>query len=391
MADELKIPLDPFTDTGLTLLGKVYNSTGAQEGSTVSMSEDGPALYIGDFDVTTRNDGQYVVRFETNTPDKLYGTGSLYIRDGKEVSPEMYFNQALDTVANVTTVATTTTNTDMRGTDNALLAASYTAPDNAGITNNGNAIGALNDFNPATDTVANVTLVATTTTNTDMRGTDGANTVTPDNAGITANGNAIAALNNFNPASDQVIVATNNDKTGYSISGTKNTLDDLNDVSASDVYAEFTTGSNEDVFKADVSNLDVAVSTRNSVAPDNAGITANGNAIAALNDISAADVDTELTNNHGSGSWQSAAGTINANVISVDGNTVNSADDFKADVSGLSTFDASSETVTTDTASREASKADLSDVGTRDNQSKMYEGTKRSAGLKPVKGDLPDS
>ena len=35
-------------------------------------------------------------------------------------------------------------------------------------------IGSLNDFNPASDTVANVTLVATTTTNTDMRGTDSA-------------------------------------------------------------------------------------------------------------------------------------------------------------------------------------------------------------------------
>jgi hypothetical protein len=40
-------------------------------------------------------------------------------------------------------------------------------------------ITALNDFNPATDAVANVTLVATTTTNTDMRGTDSANTTTP--------------------------------------------------------------------------------------------------------------------------------------------------------------------------------------------------------------------
>jgi hypothetical protein len=47
-------------------------------------------------------------------------------------------------------------------------------------------IAALNDFNPSTDTVANVTLVATTTTNTDMRGTDSANTVSPDNASITA-------------------------------------------------------------------------------------------------------------------------------------------------------------------------------------------------------------
>lgn len=70
-----------------------------------------------------------------------------------------YFDPAVDTVANVTLVGTTTTNTDMRGTDSAATAAQVTA---------------LNDFNPTTDTVANVTLVATTTANTDMRGTDNA-------------------------------------------------------------------------------------------------------------------------------------------------------------------------------------------------------------------------
>ncbi len=41
-------------------------------------------------------------------------------------------------------------------------------------------------FDPAADTVANVTLVATTTTNTDMVGTDGANTTVPDAAGTAA-------------------------------------------------------------------------------------------------------------------------------------------------------------------------------------------------------------
>lgn len=69
------------------------------------------------------------------------------------------FNSATDTVANVTLVATTTTNSDMRGTDNAALAT---------------AVAALNDFDPTTDPVANVTLVATTTTNTDMVGTNNA-------------------------------------------------------------------------------------------------------------------------------------------------------------------------------------------------------------------------
>jgi len=43
------------------------------------------------------------------------------------------FNPTSDTVAHVTLVDTTTANTDMRGTDNALLASGYTAPDNAGI------------------------------------------------------------------------------------------------------------------------------------------------------------------------------------------------------------------------------------------------------------------
>jgi hypothetical protein len=58
-------------------------------------------------------------------------------------------------VSSVTTVATTTTNSDMRGTDSALLAAS---------------------INLTAGAVDNVTLVATTTTNTDMRGTDSAAT-----------------------------------------------------------------------------------------------------------------------------------------------------------------------------------------------------------------------
>lgn len=42
------------------------------------------------------------------------------------------------------------------------------------VSQNNTDIGALNDFDPANDAVANVTLVDTTTTNTDVRGTDGA-------------------------------------------------------------------------------------------------------------------------------------------------------------------------------------------------------------------------
>jgi len=66
---------------------------------------------------------------------------------------------ALATAANLATVDT--------NVDSILVDTATTIP--AQIT-------ALNDFNPATDTVANVTTVATTTTNTDMRGTDSAAT-----------------------------------------------------------------------------------------------------------------------------------------------------------------------------------------------------------------------
>ena len=51
-------------------------------------------------------------------------------------------------VAGVTTVGTCTTNSDMRGTDSAALATS---------------VAALNDFDPESDVVANVTLVDTAT------------------------------------------------------------------------------------------------------------------------------------------------------------------------------------------------------------------------------------
>ncbi len=111
------------------------------------------------------------------------------------------FDPALDTVANVTTVQTCVSNSDMRGTDSA----NTTAPDNAGILA---AIAALNDFDPAVDVVANVTLVDTCTTNTDMRGTDGANTTAPDNAtiaDIAADATAIKAKTDNLPAAPAAV------------------------------------------------------------------------------------------------------------------------------------------------------------------------------------------
>jgi hypothetical protein len=174
------------------------------------------------------------------------------------------FDPAADAVANVTTVQTCVSNSDMRGTDGA----NTVAPDNTGIAaieavtdkldtalvvdgsvyqytanalenaptgGGGDAtlakqnqiisdIAALNDFDPSSDTVANVTLVGTCTTNSDMRGTDNANTIAPDNAGITSNGTAIAS-------------------NGNGIASNGNAIAALNDITASDVFNQLVSGS----------------------------------------------------------------------------------------------------------------------------------------------------
>lgn len=110
------------------------------------------------------------------------------------------FNPAVDTVANVTLVATCSVNTDMRGTDSAALA--ITALSNTIWTNaraafldnldtgslvaTASQVAGLHNFDPDNDLVAAVIAVGTCVSNTDMRGTDGANTTVPDVAGTAA-------------------------------------------------------------------------------------------------------------------------------------------------------------------------------------------------------------
>jgi len=255
----------------------------------------------------------------------------------------------------------------------------------------------------------------------------------------------------FNHATDQVIIATNNDKSGYSISGIKNTLDNLNDISEADVKAQADQALNE-YDAATKAELDSAESSIISSIPSVANIadgvwdepysqhttagtfgklmdilrksnraiegevtgtntttsftsnmtgyvtgafdsevlvfvsgTINGEARpilsynatngtfnfeeawtqapsandefvilpyhvhaiseiheglatqASVDDIPA-DVDTELTSSHGTGSWQQgSSGTVDANVISVDGTSVTGPDDLKADTTDLAT------------------------------------------------------
>ena len=82
---------------------------------------------------------------------------------------------------------------NMRGTDSAALETT--------------ALSIVSDTSEL-QTNQNNWLTATTTVSSNMRGTDGANTVAPDNAGIAAANVAIDALNDFDPASDVVAHVT---------------------------------------------------------------------------------------------------------------------------------------------------------------------------------------
>ena len=81
--------------------------------------------------------------------------------------------------------------------------------------------------------VVNVDTVDTCTTNTDMRGTD--------NALLAASAPANFSDLAITITTGQVTVGTNTDKTGYSISGTKTTLDALNDITTAQVNTEVDT------------------------------------------------------------------------------------------------------------------------------------------------------
>ena len=171
---------------------------------------------------------------------------------------------------------------NMRGTDNALLAAS--APTNWSLMAI-NGSGEITTSNPAAG------------------------------AGSAHTAADVAALILANPAN---LLSTN--ASGQVESSNMRGTDNASTHSAADVYTEFTSGSNEDVFKADVSAL------------------ATSAEIAALNDPTPAEIYTHFT-----------AGT--------------NEDAFKADVSGLSTH-AASDVVTALQAVANDFKADVSGLAT---------------------------
>jgi hypothetical protein len=86
MANELKFFGDPDTDTGLTVIAKVYTPAGVQTGSDVTCTEvDSLAVYRGNMPAAVA--GEYIVRFLNDSDDSLLGQGSFFWDGTQEFRP----------------------------------------------------------------------------------------------------------------------------------------------------------------------------------------------------------------------------------------------------------------------------------------------------------------
>ena len=85
MANELNFYGDPATDSGLTIVARIYDSAGAQVGSDVSCSEVGSlAIYVGS--MPSASSGQYGVRFFAGSETTPRATGLIDWNGSSEVT-----------------------------------------------------------------------------------------------------------------------------------------------------------------------------------------------------------------------------------------------------------------------------------------------------------------
>ena len=173
-------------ETGLTIANtdiKIWKA-GA---TTLANKNSGGATHI--------SNGIYYAVFDATDTNTL-GSGKAFIHVSGALYCILEFNvlsqNAYD--AKYGSAYLTVNTVQIEGTDatNQLSAAtpSVTVSDKTGFSLSSAGVTAvqsgLSTFDASSDTVARVTLVDTCTENTDMRGTDGANTTAPDNASITA-------------------------------------------------------------------------------------------------------------------------------------------------------------------------------------------------------------
>jgi hypothetical protein len=148
-----------LVDTGTTLPGTLTDMSGATFASSTDSLEAirnrGDAAWVTGGGGSAPTVSQIRIEMDDNSTKlaailldtaEIANVPTVTQFNARTLLAASYFDPATDAVANVTLVGTTTTNSDMRGTNSALLASGYTVPDNAGITSNGNAISALNNI-----------------------------------------------------------------------------------------------------------------------------------------------------------------------------------------------------------------------------------------------------
>lgn len=227
-----------------------------------------PALFPSNFDVLTITGTGHVTVGTNNdkTGYSISGTKTTLDALNDIAATDVVSGGAITTssgaVSNVTLCATTTTNTDMVDISSLATTAALTQVDTV--------VDAIKVTTDKLDTALSLdgSVYQFTTNaleNAPSGAGDSAATVysyfTASNRQDTFKAD-VSSLSTFDATSDNVTVGTNNDKTGYSISGSKTTLDALTDISAADVNAEVDTALSDigldHLLSASVTGTDVA-------------------------------------------------------------------------------------------------------------------------------------
>lgn len=278
MANEIVYHGNENADSGKVIVARVFNTLGIQVGTDITLTEVATsAIYIGDM-VAGQPLGSYVVKISEGVIQ--VGNGVIYW-DGTNEIDEVLLHGLLQGIP----------------TNPLLDSDPILAGFGSSLTTIETNVANLNDFDPVNDVVARVTLVDTTTVNTDMRGTDGANTQTPLTA-AQVNSEVDIALGDYDAPTKAELDAAEANIIANAGSGSALTAQQVRDAmklapsagapdadsiddkldngisapSASDIYSYFTSANREDLFKADIAALATAAS------------------ISALNDLSSADI-----------------------------------------------------------------------------------------------------
>ena len=232
-------------------------------------------------------------------------------------------------LAEITSVKTKTDQLEFTGTDlKATLDGEEVVTDTASRNASKADVSSLSTFDPVNDTVANVTLVATTTTNTDMRGTDGANTIAPTTAPTVSEIRAGFVADDF--------------KATTTISSNMRGTDGANTVApiTPPTVVQIRAGFVADDFKA--TGFSTFDSSADTVITDTASRNASKADVTGLSTFNpATDNIAELT-----AYTASALPKIRAILIDTDDLFTNQSNWLTANVSGLSTFDYTTDAVT---------------------------------------------